>query len=236
MIHTTSFLNDQECQDILEKIYQLKTHWTQRYPMFCTLGTALYLDAANHSDFSSYQNKMKKTNKILLKHFPLLYHRLKEILQEELKEDVFYEETLALPGFHIFNTPQNEEELFLIQQFPPSIHFDLQFLQAKWTYKQMETHRPISFTAAIKLPAHGSGLNYWDITYKDYHNLSVPEKDALFLSKKCHYCPYQEGKIAIHHGLTLHQIAIPTKYTKDDVRITLQGHLIRCDKAWRVYW
>ena len=61
-------------------------------------------------------------------------------------------------------------------------------------------------------------------------------REILFKSKERHYCPYQEGKIVIHNGFNLHQIAILDDYQKDDVRITLQGHAIRFDKVWKVYW
>ncbi|MEI8125330.1 MAG: hypothetical protein WCG42_06210 [Parachlamydiaceae bacterium] len=234
MIEPIDFLKEAQRLDILEKIYQLRPHWQMRNPMFGTLGTALYLDAS--PNFDEYRNKVRNTNAMLHENFSFLYDHLKETLQKTLQEDVAYEETLALPGFHIFLAPQNNIQLALMKQTPPSIHFDLQFLQANWGNKQAETSRPVSFTASIKLPSGGGGLNYWDITYNDYKNLSIVERDKLFNFKERHYCPYQEGKIVIHDGFTLHQIAVLDEYKTDDVRITLQGHAIRCDQTWKIYW
>lgn len=234
MIKAIDFLSDQERRHILEKIYELKLNWTYRSPMFCTLGTALYLDAT--SSFLAYQILAGKTNTILLEHFPQLYPLLKNILQRELQDEVVFESSLALPGFHIFTAPQNDAEMYLMKHHQPSIHFDLQFTQAKWPYNNIESNRPISFTAAIKLPSSGGGLNYWDIVHEDYHKLSDDDQQALFQSKERLYCPYQEGKIVIHDGFTLHQIAVPDEVKRDDQRITLQGHAVRCDQVWRVYW
>ncbi|MEI8365334.1 MAG: hypothetical protein WCF65_02855 [Parachlamydiaceae bacterium] len=234
MIKPIDFLTEKNRCEILDKIYQLKPYWNDRKPMFCTLGTALYLDAT--SDFMQYQSRAEASNKILREHFSALYQLLKDVLQKELKNEVAYADFLALPGFHIFSAPQSDFELSLIRRNATSIHFDLQFLQAQWPYKDAETSRPISFTATIKLPAAGGGLNYWDITREEYQPLSDTEKEVLLHSKERHYCPYEEGKIVIHDGFTLHQIAVQDKYETGDVRITLQGHAIRCDGTWRVYW
>jgi len=234
MIRAIDFIKEQERLEILSKIHELKPFWKYRVPMFSTLGTTLYLDGVHNFDY--YRNASKKTNQILSEHFSSLYRHLKELLQNELKEEVQYEETLALPGFHIFSAPQNEDELALLKRNAPSIHFDVQFLSVPWNYKNVEKDRPISFTAALQLPAAGSGLNYWDITYEEHKSLSKPQMEKLLQSKETHYCPYQEGKIVIHDGFTMHQIAVPKEFKADDLRITLQGHLVRCDQVWRVYW
>jgi len=234
MINAIEFLTDQQRRDVLDKIFQLKLFWKTRKPMFKTLGAALYLDAA--LDFKAYQRSLRINNCMLRENFPFLYPLLKDVLAKELKGEVVYEKTLALPGFHIFSAPQNDIEIALLNQNPPSVHFDLQFLNAEWQTKNISKDRLISFTAALQLPAAGGGLNYWDIFYEDYQNRSIEEQEILFQSKERHYCPYQEGKIVIHNGFNLHQIAVPDTYQKDDLRITLQGHAIRFDNIWKIYW
>ena len=103
-------------------------------------------------------------------------------------------------------------------------------------YQNIEKNYTTSFTITIKLPSCGSGLNYWDITYAEYPNHSNKDPETAFPEEKRHYLPYEEGKIVIHNGLMLHQIAIPKDLKKDDVRITMQGHAIRCDGVWRIHW
>ncbi|MCP5507982.1 MAG: hypothetical protein H7A37_06755 [Chlamydiales bacterium] len=67
-------------------------------------------------------------------------------------------------------------------------------------------------------------------------DLSEEERLALREKAPVHYLPYEEGKILIHDGLTLHQIAPAEKMQPDDERITLQGHALFCDGAWRLHW
>ena len=234
MIKSMDFLTEKESEECVKTLFQLKDDWVFRGPLFYTLGTALYLDAV--SEFGSYQIKAMEVNKVLKKHFPLLYSRLQLKLEEELKKKVVFSKQLSLPGFHIFYAPQNELETIFMKQSPPSIHFDLQFEKTPFISKNIKKDQLISFTVAFKLPLKGGGLNYWDIVYADYDNLSKADQEKLFLSKEKHYCPYQEGKIVIHNGFTLHQISISETYDLDDMRITLQGHAVLENEVWTVYW
>ena len=47
---------------------------------------------------------------------------------------------------------------------------------------------------------------------------------------------YQPGRLVIHTGDSVHQIAPSTYSGPDDVRITLQGHLVRVRGVWQLYW
>ena len=49
--------------------------------------------------------------------------------------------------------------------------------------------------------------------------------------------PYEPGKLVLHSGHSIHQIA-PSHYAeRSDARITLQCHAIRAaDGVWKVYW
>ena len=42
--------------------------------------------------------------------------------------------------------------------------------------------------------------------------------------------------MALHAGHLLHQIAPGTALQPQDERITLQGHGVYVDGAWRLYW
>ena len=60
--------------------------------------------------------------------------------------------------------------------------------------------------------------------------------DEYVASKEKHYFPYSLGKIVVHKGLMLHQIAPAKDMTIDDERITLQGHGVIADDELRLYW
>jgi hypothetical protein len=48
--------------------------------------------------------------------------------------------------------------------------------------------------------------------------------------------PYTVGRVVVHSGHLLHQAAGVTKVAVTDERITLQGHGVFADGAWRLYW
>ena len=47
---------------------------------------------------------------------------------------------------------------------------------------------------------------------------------------------YHEGSMIWFTGHVLHQIIPGYKLNPDDMRITLQGHGIKCDGTWRIYF
>ena len=48
--------------------------------------------------------------------------------------------------------------------------------------------------------------------------------------------PYTIGKLMYHTGHVLHQIIPGYKLQDGDRRMTLQGHGIKCDGIWRLYF
>lgn len=225
-------LTEKECKETLQKVHALKDHWKSRmgkgFPFF-TLGTASYLDAGDKGEVY-YKLKAKDTNALLKENFPSLYDRVMESLIKATGKKVEYEDQLALPGFHIFQYC----EMF---NYPiASEHFDLQFKEMFWGYRNVEYDNPITFTLTIRLPSGGGGLNYWDIFYTDVEELSNTELKDLRDETEKKYFEYQEGKMIVHGGLMLHQIAPAKDMKPDDERITLQGHGLICDNILRVYW
>jgi len=198
------------------------------YP-FYTLGTASYLDSSEGDD-SEYRKLAQQSNPILLEHFSSLYDRLKHALEEATGAPVIYEKELALPGFHIFLSDKMFEKPIA------SVHFDLQFESIQWDYEDVDYDNLISFTLPITLPHTGGGLYYWDIFRPDVKDLLRRELDALKETKERKYHPYEVGNLVVHNGLMLHQIAPGKDLAPDDSRITLQGHGLFCDGAYRLYW
>ncbi|WP_159013193.1 hypothetical protein [Acidisoma sp. S159] len=203
-----------------------RSHWVPRSDGgFYTLGTAAYLDAVTSID--KYLLSARCSNEILIKSFPSLYDRLGLLLSSQLEETVILDKLRAIPGFHIFEVGGQSFEKESVAQ---RSHFDLQWLYA---YPNEDVVGTFSFTLLIEAPNCGATMAVWELTYKDALFGANPRKHAK------HYIPrlinYAPGRLLMHDGLILHAIG-PTGSGRAGLRITLQGHGIRFDKRWRLYW
>jgi hypothetical protein len=232
MLKLNDCLSQEETKKVLDLIHSLKPYWEERAGKgipFYTLGTAAYMDAAEHGAIY-YKKKAERTNPLLREHFSFLYESLLATLEKFTAKKVVFEKELALPGFHIFQYYE------LFKKPIASPHYDLQFDRFEWNYKNVDYDHPLSFTLALKLPTGGGGLNYWDLYYNDYKKLNRMEMAEIAEKNTMHYLPYEIGKIAIHEGFMLHRIAPAKDMQAGDERITLQGHGLICDDVLHVYW
>ena len=67
-------------------------------------------------------------------------------------------------------------------------------------------------------------------------NESVSFKYDPIYDTKPMVVPYEVGKLFYHTGHVLHQIIPGYQLDGDDRRITLQGHGIKCDGVWKIYF
>ena len=67
-------------------------------------------------------------------------------------------------------------------------------------------------------------------------NGSVPLEYSPIYDTKPMVVPYTVGKLFYHVGHILHQIIPGYKLQPGDRRITLQGHGIKCDGIWKIYF
>ena len=74
-------------------------------------------------------------------------------------------------------------------------------------------------------------------------NLEQPWKyDELFNAKGDlgkyipHVIPHLEGHAFWYHGMVMHQMILGQNFKKGDYRITFQGHALKCDGKWRLWW
>ncbi len=224
-------LSLEDCLAIRGQVHVLKNDWEQKLlgVPFYTLGVASYLEAEPKKTIV-YRSKARKFNPLLNRHFSMLYERVAAVLTKHLEKPVQYEELFGLPGFHIFLF----NELF--KKPMASLHFDLQFQSHKWPYRQIDYVRPLSFTLPIVLPRSGSGMYIWPFEYHLVREL--PKKELMKMAEENtpDYVPYKVGEMIVHEGLHLHQIAPVPEMAEEDERITLQGHGLFCDGAWRLYW
>lgn len=232
MLSEHDFLSPEDCKRDTRIVHSLREYWVNRagsFLPFFTLGAVSYLDAPKN-DPTRYLQAAQKYNPILMSHFPQLYETLKDTLSDILHMPVSFANDIGLPGFHIFLSSKCFESPIA------SVHFDVQYEALKWDdYDKVDFDHPISFTCPIVLPSSGAGLNYWDIG-EEAKDMEQDAFEKLKASKEQHFFPYKLGKLILHKGLTLHQIAPCVDMKPDDERITLQGHGLVCDGIMRLYW
>tara|TARA_A100000164_G_C21833467_1_gene736454 strand:+ start:72 stop:953 length:882 start_codon:yes stop_codon:yes gene_type:complete len=51
-----------------------------------------------------------------------------------------------------------------------------------------------------------------------------------------HVIPHLEGHCFWYHGMVMHQMILGQDFKKGDYRITFQGHALKCDGKWRLWW
>lgn len=239
------FLDADECAETVRRVNGLRNSWIKRSDQgFFTLGTASYLDGVKSTE--SYLASAAETNPLLSTGFNDLYNGLLGFLEHVLDESVSYEERLALPGFHIFRYSGKPAECAGLPnankpELPDSsvakrAHFDLQFLQAvpDWT-----PEATLSFTLPLAQPSGGAGLAVWPLRYEKAvrRNVSAQRFAARNSYKRMSYEP---GRMIVHDGFLLHAIlhGIVSRGgpAQKGQRITLQGHGVRTEGRWTIYW
>ena len=226
-------LSPPECEAICTTIHKHRNLWIPRKGAlpFYTLGAASYLDGSRVFP-ENYTQLALRNNRILAADFQWLHQRVCGALEQWLNENVNLLPRLALPGFHIFQA----HEAFA-QENAASAHWDLQFRQIEWLLEEEpDFQQPLSFTLAIRLPQAGAGLNLWDLAHQDAGMLPEAAREEKRRELPKTYVPYCAGRMLVHSGLYLHQIAPMTGATAGEERITYQGHALRCAGVWRLYW
>lgn len=227
-----------QCEEICSTVHMLRSFWTQVHEssLFFTLGAASYIEFGLPGDGAArYREKMQHFNPLLKEYFSGMMEYLRSTLQDSLGEPVAFEEGLARPGFHIWLTEA------IPTQPTASVHFDLQYQQLGWPADGgADYERPISFTLPVRLPAGGGGVNVWNLHYREVEELSargVPVNiSELREEREREQYAYGLGRLVIHSGHFLHQIAPVEQVEPGDERITLQGHALRYGDRWRLYW
>lgn len=232
MIETLDLYNSEDCLKIQTMIHDLNQYWDRRHFLFpfFTLGVPTYMDADPADLQNSYLNKVSTRNQVLHEYLGWMYQRLADCLSNHLSAPVEYHPQYSLPGFHIYlyNDLFSRDDL-------TSTHFDLQYNQLKWEEK-VDFDNSLSLTLAVTLPHKGGGMFYWDLFFADAGKLNPDEILKLRESKTRNYFSYQPGKLLVHKGNFLHQVAPFQDPTPGDERITLQGHMAFYHGSWHLYW
>ncbi len=230
IIKEIDLLTEEECSQVRSIVHELKEFWIQRHPQlpFYTLGLASPYDVPQ--DKRGYYNKVKYYNSILLKHFGWLYKRLSNTLAIKLGNLALFPENLALPGFHIFLGHKAFEQPL------GDVHCDKSYMFHWQPSEKVDWNNPISFTQAISLPKSGGGMYMWDLEYAEVKGLNHLEIEEISKLRNKTFHPYKVGKLFLHSGHRVHQIAPVKKLQSEDERITLQGHGVLYNNAWQLHW
>ena len=215
---------------------------------FYTLGVATYIDGI--SDIQYYYDYIKDQNPVFKDYFGWLYDAVVYSLWDVIGECQLAD-FLAYPGFHIFGTKPNEPPKMAtkmyMEQPSATIHVDLQHEQHDflWShFKEVDLENTLSFTLPIQVPMNGGGLNTWEEeSMKQYEidNEYTKHMKELDYSQWGDYgeptvVPYTAGKLFWFTGRLVHQIAPGFNLCWGDKRISLQGHGVKCDGKWVLYF
>jgi hypothetical protein len=212
---------------------------------FYTLGPATYIDCMVNP--MTYYAMSKNTNPLLKEYFGWLYDHIVYHLYREIGP-CRLNGTLAYPGFHIFGCKPGEEPKQATKEYmerpSATIHVDLQqekHLSYWGKYKDVDLENCLSFTLCLQVPKTGAGLNTWDDeSVKCYEMNDDYAKGIKSLEYGAYgkptVVPYVPGKMFYFIGPLQHQIAPGYNLTLNDRRITLQGHGVKCDGVWELYF
>jgi len=215
---------------------------------FYTLGVATYIDGI--TDLQYYYDYIKDQNPAFNDYFGYLYDYVVDKLWDVIG-DCQVADFLATPGFHTFGTKPNEPPKMAtkmyMEQPSATIHVDLQHEQHDflWShFKEVDLENTLSFTLPIQVPQNGGGLNTWEEeSMKQYEidNKYTKHMKELDYSKWGDYdeptvVPYKAGEMFWFIGKLVHQIAPAYNADFNDRRISLQGHGVKCDGIWQLYF
>ena len=206
------------------------------------MGAVSYLDAVK--SITRYNKHKDYLNPVLIKKFNWIYDIICEKLHREFQEPVVIDGFLSHPGFHIFSAKIGDtiepEYLKMFEQPLGSVHVDVQYEEhiEYWkTFKEVDFENTLSFTIPVKLPKHGGGLYTWKDKVNPYSfNYTTNENKLDELESPSVPNLYTEGEMIYFIGHLLHQMMPGVNVQPDDRRITVQGHGVRCDGTWRLYW
>ena len=249
MLKYQKLFNQVTANNYADRVLKLNSYFQNYGEMkYSILGTASYAN-----QIEEYKKLKLKNNPIIRDNFKDLLDELKYFLESILNKNVKYDENLSYPGFHIFYGNHRDSIAPLTSlhiDTPYKIH-ERYFLEK---YKNVDFDYPLTFTLILKIPEDGAGLYYWDLddwqnkreddAHELYRNIYekyaeiftkyIPTREEYEILLKPKVLKYNDGYINVFKGNLLHQI-IPF-YSKNGIRVTLQGHGIFCDNEWILYF
>lgn len=232
------------CAAVRAGVHAARERWTCRVlngqPPFYTLGAAAYFDLGflrgSIDDYLAQAGSVRRDGGPAVN---ALLDAVRSAIERTLAAPVAFATDLPTPGFHIFIGRAIPQLDCLDRRDCGSCHFDLQHAWLPWSrwFERVDADRQVSFTLPISLPRAGGALRYWETVTRDRVGARGDADIGRLASEApCKSIHYATGCLVLHDGHLLHQMAGVRPVSVDDERITLQGHALHADGAWRLYW
>ena len=202
-----SFLTKEECLDIKEKILSIKELWQEhdRISSFNFLPFGMY----SIPEIKQYTECVAVYRETMDTLFGTYYSRLIECLEKSLGVCILDNTRLHYPGFHISTLQGMQNVNFHKDGFP----YLLELVdRSKLDLKHKLNTEILSIIVPIELPAGGGG-----ILFKT--NETINQFD------------YRIGSLLLWKGNMLHSAKPFKSNDTNDLRITMQGHLVMLNKT-----
>lgn len=204
------FLSNDELQLIKQKVYEFKSEWKpiseyDRYEncrQFLTdkdkiqhvLGDAIYLIHTKGQNGRREEINWELRDK-LKQEFHWLYQRLFKCIKQSFGMNlVEFDETLPVPGFHIFGEHEIENAQYIVHQDSGILDY----------YPDVDENNIRSFVFLVQ-------------------SSETPAYLDIVLGDKSEQFFYEYGTLHFWHGMIPHRIGA-FSLKKDEYRITFQGH------------
>jgi hypothetical protein len=183
-----------------------------------TIGEPLY---RNRERFSYYTECARADNRALYRHFRLAHERVATFFEHRYGLPVVFAEDLAVPGFHLFSfeRPGDHEGG---GWHVDTLHAQVPYLAAR----RRDVKAVVNFTIPFELPDGGSGMDLED-------DLPCSAQRGGGASVRV---PYRTGTMLFTEAEHWHRIAASRCLTPYQRRTTLQGHGMRMDDRWILFW
>ncbi len=232
MIQTLELLTADECAQVATSLDALRPYWEKTSPFgrMYVLGAASYIHASREPAGSRYHERAARLAPVMRAHFGWVYERMLCAIAAAYGGAAVLAEGLGPPGFHIYRWDRARRPQVT------SVHCDLQYEAHDFArYGTPDLASPLSFTVAVREPPGGAAMNLWPRTIADARRNPRASFRAELATTPPRRVRYQLGELTLHSGLAFHQIE-PFVLAPGEVRVTLQGHAVRCDDTWQVYW
>ena len=214
---------------------------------FHTIGAATYMD-----DPMIYEMIKEEASPMMKEYFEWLYGVIEYHLYDAIGPCRINGD-LAPPGFHIFGAKPEQEPKPASKEYLErpcaTIHYDEQHLSHKGLWSDYEAsdatvdlENTLSFTLCLAAPDTGAGLSTWEEESVKCYDLNDDYSNHVKSLEYGGYgppdavIPYIPGKMFYWIGALKHQMSPGFNLGLHDKRITLQGHGVKVNDTWELYF
>lgn len=235
MIKDLELFSEKECEELEERILRLEGQFYSEFPgsyLRC-LGYPIYLTCLQK--VKRDPQEIKKFNQLMESKFQDVLKKLIQFMEIELGETVYLDPEVAYPGFHVIKVPG-------LEKAPANFHQDTEYTYLAYFHPHLKVLKNgpyLSFTSLLsKEESLISGLHYLNdpkLTHEYLISHSDRETHNRELLQIASFHKYQRGRINLHTKLA-HTLYGENRGQEERFRISLQGHVIKTDHGYLLYW